>query len=94
MGEKVINRSNTEWRRDMKFSLDSAENMTSEILQNGETGKVVNVRKVMAGKDVNFQNVMKTCGLLIKWDAKSAERKEMFSCYGRFASRAFLEFER
>jgi hypothetical protein len=62
-------------------------------LQNGETGRVVDLQKIMEGKNVNLQKIMKNCGLLVKWDEKNKYGQDMFSCYGRFASRVFLEFE-
>ena len=94
LGKTVINKSNTWRRRGMKYSLDSAEDMTFEVSQNGETGKVVDLQEVMAGKDVNFQKIMiKGCNLLVKWDEKSKDGKDMFSCDGRFSSRVYLEFK-
>ncbi|CAN5401243.1 hypothetical protein BH20ACI1_BH20ACI1_02770 [soil metagenome] len=93
LGKKVINESNIRQQRSMKFPLDDVENTSAEILQNGETGRIVNLQRVMEGKDVNLQKIMKNCNLLIKWDKKNKDGIDMFSCYGRFSSRAFLEFE-
>ncbi len=91
---KVTNESNNWRRRDMKFPLDNVETTSAEILLNGETGTIVDVRKVMDGKDKNLQKLMmKGCNLLVKWDKKNKDGIDMFSCYGRFSSRAFLEIE-
>jgi len=91
VGKKVVNRSNTWWRRGMKYPLEG--NMNGEVSQNGETGRVVDLQKVMKGKDINLQKIMKKCNLLVKWDEKNKRGQDMFSCHGRFASRAFLEFQ-
>lgn len=92
LGKRVINKSNT-WQLGRKYPLDAEGNMTTEVSQNGETGRVVDLQKLMEGKDVNLQKIMKNCGLLVKWDEKNKRGQDMFSCHGRFASRAFLEFE-
>ncbi len=92
LGKKVVNKSNT-WQPDRKYALDTEGNIPVEILQNRETGRIVDFQKVMAGKNINLQKIMKNCGLLVKWNEKNKRGQDMFSCYGRFASRAFLEFE-
>lgn len=94
LGRKVINESNNWRQRDMKFPLDNVENTSAEILQNGETGTVVDVQKVLEGKDTNLQKIVtKSCNLLVRWDKKNKDGIDMFSCYGRFSSHAFLEIE-
>ena len=94
VGKRFTYRSGAWRQRDMKYSLDAPQGMTVEVTQRGETGRIVDLREVMAGKDVNFQKVvMKGCNLLVKWDEKSKDGKDMFSCYGRFSSRVYLEIE-
>jgi hypothetical protein len=92
VGKKVVNKSNI-WQPGRKYPLHNEGNLTTEILQSGETGRVVDFQKVMELKDVNLQKIMKNCGLLVKWDGKNKRGQDMFSCHGRFASRAFLEFQ-
>ncbi len=77
----------------MKYSLDEREGIAAEVLENGETGRVVDLQKVMEGKDIGLQRVMKNCGLLVEWDKKNKDGRDMFSCHNRFSSRKFLEFE-
>lgn len=91
--KRVTDRSTTWGDRGRKFPLDIEGDMSVEILQNGETGRVVDLQKIMDGKDVNLQKLMKNCGLLVKWDKQNKNGEDMFSCYGRFASRVYLNFE-
>jgi len=93
LGKKIINKSSAGRWRGRKFPLDSEENMIVEVSQNGETGRVVDLQEALEGKSVNLQKVMRNCGLLVKWDKKNKDGRDMFSCHGRFASRVFLEFE-
>ncbi len=94
VGKKVTNKlSYSARQRGWKFPLDGEEKLIAEVLQNGETGTVVDLQKVLDGKSVGLQKIMKNCGLLVKWDEKSKDGRDMFSCHGRFSSRAFLEFE-
>jgi hypothetical protein len=93
VGKKVTNKTDA-WRwRGMKFPLDIKGDSTAEFSQNGETGRVVDVQNEMTGKDIRLQKIMKNCGLLVKWDKKNKDGKDMYSCDGRFSSRVFLEFE-
>jgi len=93
IGKRVINRSKTFWLPGRKFPLHNEGNLTTEVLQNGETGRVVDLQKALEGKVVNLQKVMKNCGLLVKWDKKNNDGRDMYSCQGRFSSRVFLKFE-
>ncbi len=99
VGKKVTN-TNSRVRRGMtfqiytmKFQLDTKGVLNAEFAQSGETGKIVDVRNEMRGKDVRLQEIMKNCNLLVKWDAKNKDGQDMYSCDDRFSSRVFLEFE-
>ncbi len=76
-----------------KYTLDADGDMMAEVGRNGETGEVVNLEEFMKVKDTNWQKLLEECNLLVKWDEKNEDGRDMFSCHGRFSSRVFLEFE-
>ncbi len=106
IGKKVSNKADTgQWLgrkysldiefnpRGRKYPLDDKDNMIADVLQDGEKGTVVDLQAVLKDKSVFLQKVMKNCGLLVQWDAKNKDGRDMFSCNRRFTSRAFLEFK-
>lgn len=78
--------------RMMKYPLETERN-SSETLNNGNIGKFISVEEVLVTKNPAWRNVLKNCPLLIKWDEKNADGKEMFSCAYRFADRISLKIE-
>ncbi len=77
----------------MKYTLDADKPGIAEIGRDGETGIVIEVRDFLKTKDRHWQKLLGDCNLLVKWDEKSADGRNLFSCHGRFSSRMFLEFE-
>ncbi len=93
VGKKVTNKTVAGRWCGMKFTLDPEGVLTVEFFQNGETGTIVDVQNEMSGKDVMLQKIKKNCNLVVKWDKKNKDGRDMYSCDGRFSSRVFLEFE-
>lgn len=93
IGKKVSNKPVTERWRGWKYPVDDKGSINSVVLQDGETGTVVDLQKVLNGKSLRWQEAMKNCGLLVQWDAKDKDGRDMFTCNNRFTSRAFLKFE-
>ncbi len=54
LGKKIVNKSNV-WQIDRKYPLHSEGNLTTEVLQNGETGEIVDFQKILVGKNVYLQ---------------------------------------
>ena len=79
--------------RGRKYTLDSDRNMIFAYERAGETGIVVDLQEFMKTRDLIWQITFKGCNLLVKWDEKTEDGRDMFSCQSRFWSRAFLEFE-
>ncbi|MGI8884111.1 MAG: hypothetical protein ACR2IA_07695 [Pyrinomonadaceae bacterium] len=99
MGKRVINKFNDhniiglKYPLGMKFTLEPEGNVKAEIVQNGETGTIVDIKKELLMKEHFWREVMKNCGLLVKWDKKNKDGKDMFSCDNRFTKRLFLQIE-
>lgn len=99
LGKKVINNPSSKsfiglkYPRGMKYTLDSDREVIAEVGRNGETGTVVDLQKFMKVKDRNWQKLLEGCNILVKWDEKSIDGRDMFSCHGRFSRRVFLEFK-
>ena len=99
LGKRVINNSGKKsfvgfmYPLGMKYTLDADTRMMAEVGRSGETGEVVNLQEFMKVNDPAWQKLLKDCNLLVKWDEKNEDGRDMFSCHGRFSSRVFLEFE-
>lgn len=99
IGKRVINKSNLrniiglKYPSGMKFTLETGENSKAEIAENGETGTIVELDKQLSVREPFWREIMKNCGLLVKWDKKSSAGKDMFSCHDRFTKRLFLEIK-
>ena len=99
LGKKVINNSGDKsfiglhYPLGMKYTLDAERNVAAEVGKSGETGIVVDLHEFMKTKDSAWQKLLANCSLLVKWDEKNEDGRDMFSCHGRFSSRVFLEFE-
>lgn len=96
VGRKVRNKTIDRQRRGMKFPLgikDAKVDLTFEFAQSGETGRIVDLQSEMKGMDVGLKGVVMNCNLLVKWDEKNKDGRDMYSCDNRFTSRVFLEFE-
>lgn len=74
----------------MKYTLDAEGEVMAEVGKNGETGEIVNLQEFMKVKNPDWQKLLEGCNLLVKWDEKSIDGRDMFSCHGRFSSRVFL----
>ncbi|MCY7347788.1 MAG: hypothetical protein LH614_16440 [Pyrinomonadaceae bacterium] len=99
LGKRVINNSGKKnfagfmYPLGMKYTLDADAKMMAEVGRNGEMGEVVSLQEFMKVKDPAWRKLLKDCNLLVKWDEKNEDGRNMFSCHGRFSSRIFLEFE-
>lgn len=99
LGKRVVNNPHEKsfiglkYPLGMKYTLDADKPTIAEIGRAGETGNVVDAREFLKNKNSDWKRLLANCNLLVKWDEKSVDGREMFSCHGRFSSRVFLEFE-
>ena len=76
----------------VKYPFETERN-SAEFLTNGETGKFIGLEEVLATKNPVWRKVLNQCPLLIKWDKKNTEGKDMYSCSYRFSDRISLKIE-
>lgn len=98
IGKKVINKTNKQIIIDPKYTIGikftlNSDDPNGEMLQNGETGKIVSLPKTLEIKTPFWNKVMKKCGLFVKWDKKSLNGNDMFSCHSRYTKRLYLEIQ-
>ena len=99
LGKKVVNNSGNKsfvglkYPLGMKYTLDSSAKVTAEVGRSGEMGVVVDLQKFMKVRDPDWEKLLVNCNLLVKWNEKNIDGRDMFSCHGRFSSRVFLEFK-
>ena len=75
----------------MKFTLELG--VKAEVLLNEETGIFVETKNELRLKEPFWQEVMRNCALLEKWDKKNEDERDMFSCTDRFTNRLFLQIK-
>lgn len=96
VGKKVINKyykiNNYGFGqpRGAKYSLAEKES-EGGFLKDGDTGEVVNLSDTLNKIHPVWRKLMRNCGLLVKWDEKSARGNDLYSCHGRYSKRIGLE---